>query len=278
MKKDAVKLFQKHPVRSVWDEESEKWWFSVLDVVAILTEQTDYTKTRNYWKWLKGKLTDEGSQLVSNTNQLKMVAADGKKYNTDVMDTEQILRLVQSIPSKKAEPFRVWLASVGSAFIDEAADPELAINRAVANYRRLGYSESWINQRLKTIEARKALTDEWDKSGVKQGKDYAELTDLMYKTWAGMNTREYKQFKGLKKESLRDNMTNTELVLNMLAEVAATDISVEARPASKSESATIAKSGAEVAGNARKDLEARTGTKVISTKNARKLGQREIEG
>ena len=278
MKKDAVKLFQKHPVRSAWDEEREKWWFSVLDVVAILTEQADYTKTRNYWKWLKGKLTDEGSQLVSNTNQLKMVAADGKKYNTDVMDTEQILRLVQSIPSKKAEPFRVWLASVGSAFIDEAADPELAINRAVANYRRLGYSESWINQRLKTIEARKALTDEWDKSGVKQGKDYAELTDLMYKTWAGMNTREYKQFKGLKKESLRDNMTNTELVLNMLAEVAATDISVEARPASKSESATIAKSGAEVAGNARKDLEARTGTKVISTKNARKLGQREIEG
>lgn len=278
MKKDAVKLFQKHPVRSAWDEEREKWWFSVLDVVAILTEQADYTKTRNYWKWLKGKLTDEGSQLVSNTNQLKMVAADGKKYNTDVMDTEQILRLVQSIPSKKAEPFRVWLASVGSAFIDEAADPELAINRAVANYRRLGYSESWINQRLKTIEARKALTDEWDKSGVKQGKDYAELTDLMYKTWAGMNTREYKQFKGLKKESLRDNMTNTELVLNMLAEVAATDISVETQPSSKSQSATIAKSGAEVAGNARKDLEARTGTKVISTKNARKLGQREIEG
>ena len=278
MKKDAVKLFQKHPVRSAWDEEREKWWFSVLDVVAILTEQADYTKTRNYWKWLKGKLTDEGSQLVSNTNQLKMVAADGKKYNTDVMDTEQILRLVQSIPSKKAEPFKLWLAGVGSAFIDEAADPELAISRAVANYRRLGYSESWINQRLKTIEARKALTDEWDKSGVKQGKDYAELTDLMYKTWVGMSTREYKQFKGLKKESLRDNMTNTELVLNMLAEVAATDISVETQPSSKSQSATIAKSGAEVAGNARKDLEARTGTKVISTKNARKLGQREIEG
>jgi hypothetical protein len=278
MKKDAVKLFQKHPVRSAWDEEREKWWFSVLDVVAILTEQADYTKTRNYWKWLKGKLTDEGSQLVSNTNQLKMVAADGKKYNTDVMDTEQILRLVQSIPSKKAEPFKVWLAGVGSAFIDEAADPELAINRAVANYRRLGYSENWINQRLKTIEARKALTDEWDKSGVKQGKDYAELTDLMYKTWVGMSTREYKQFKGLKKENLRDNMTNTELVLNMLAEVAATDISVETQPSSKSQSATIAKSGAEVAGNARKDLEARTGTKVISPQNARKLGQRELEG
>ena len=278
MKKDAVKLFQKHPVRSVWDEESEKWWFSVLDVVAILTEQADYTKTRNYWKWLKGKLTDEGSQLVSNTNQLKLIAPDGKNRLTDVMDTEQILRLVQSIPSKKAEPFKLWLAGVGNAFIDEAADPELAINRAVANYRRLGYSESWINQRLKTIEARKALTDEWDKSGVKQGKDYAELTDLMYKTWAGMNTREYKQFKGLKKESLRDNMTNTELVLNMLAEVAATDIAVEARPASKSESATIAKSGAEVAGNARKDLETRIGTKVISPQNARKLGQRELEG
>ena len=278
MKKDAVKLFQKHPVRSVWDEEGEKWWFSIVDIVTILTDATDSLTGRKYWNKLKQRLLAEGNETVTNCHQLKLTASDGKQRLTDVGDTEQILRLVQSIPSKKAEPFKVWLASVGSAFIDEAADPELAINRAVANYRRLGYSESWINQRLKTIEARKALTDEWDKSGVKQGKDYAELTDLMYKTWAGMNTREYKQFKGLRKESLRDNMTNTELVLNMLAEVAATDISVEARPASKSESATIAKSGAEVAGNARKDLEARTGTKVISPQNARKLGQRDIEG
>ncbi len=215
----TMKLFEGQKVRTQWDEKMETWWFSVVDIVAILTD-SDYQTARKYWKVLKGRLAEEGaSQLVTNCYQLKLAASDGKKYLTDVMNTEQILRLVQSIPSKKAEPFKVWLAKVGNEFIDEAADPELAINRAVNNYRRLGYSENWINQRIKTIEVRKALPDEWDKSGVKRGKEYFTLTDLMYKTWAGMTTREYKKFKGLKKENLRDNMTNAELVLNMLAEV-----------------------------------------------------------
>lgn len=271
--KDKLQLFEKYPVRYVWDDENEKYWFSVVDIVRILTDQPNQKGARNYWKVLKKRLKDEGNESVTNSNQLKLKSSDGKKYLTDVADTEQILRLIQSIPSKKAEPFKVWLAKVGNEFIDEVADPELAINRAVNNYRRLGYSESWINQRLKTIEARKALTDEWDKSGVKQGKDYAVLTDLMYKTWAGMDAREYKQHKGLKKENLRDNMTNTELVLNMLAEVAATDISIELQPISKEDSARIAKSGAEVAKNARIDLEKRTGTKVVSPKNAKSLRQ-----
>ncbi len=276
--KDKLQLFENHPVRYVWDEEHEKYWFSVVDIVRILTDQPDQKGARNYWKVLKKRLKDEGNESVTNSNQLKLKSSDGKKYLTDVADTEQILRLVQSIPSKKAEPFKMWLAKVGNEFIDEAADPELAIDRAVNNYRRLGYSENWINQRLKTIEARKALTDEWDKSGVKQGKEYAVLTDLMYKTWAGMSTREYKRHKGLKKENLRDNMTNTELVLNMLAEVAATDISTELQPMSKEDSARIALSGAEVAKNARIDLEERSGTKVISPKNAKNIRQIELDG
>jgi hypothetical protein len=275
--KNKVQLFQQRQVRSVWDEEDEKWWFSVLDVVAILTDQVDYTKTRNYWKWLKGKLIEEGSQLVSNTNQLKLAAADGKKSLTDVMDTEQILRLIQSIPSKKAEPFKIWLAKVGNEFIDEAADPELAMNRAVRNYRRLGYSESWINHRLKTIEARKALTDEWDKSGVKEGAGYAQLTDLMYKTWAGMNARDYKKFKGLKKEGLRDNMTNAELVLNMLAEVAATEISLDEQPDTPIKSAHIAKSGATVAKNARADIERNLNRSLVTPQNAKNLSERNLK-
>lgn len=273
--KNKLQLFDNHPVRYVWDEENEKYWFSVIDIVAILSESP---RPRKYWSDLKQKLTDEGSQLSANIGQLKLAAEDGKKRLTDVADTEQILRLVQSIPSKKAEPFKMWLAKVGNELIDEAVDPELAISRAVNNYRRLGYGENWINQRLKTIEARKALTDEWDKSGVKQGKDYAVLTDLMYKTWAGMSTREYKRHKGLKKENLRDNMTNTELVLNMLAEVAATDISTELQPENRDDSMRIAKSGAEVAKNARIDLEERTGTKVISPKNAKSLRQIELDG
>jgi hypothetical protein len=242
--KNKIKLFEGYRVRTTWDEEAEKWWFSIVDIISVLTEQEDYAKTRNYWKWLKKKLSDEGSELVSNTHQLKMEAADGKKYMTDVADTERILRLIQSIPSKKAEPFKLWLAQVGSERIDEAVDPELSIDRAIQSYRRLGYSESWINQRIKSIEIRKALTDEWDKSGVEQGKEYAELTDLMSRTWSGMTTREYKQFKRLKKENLRDNMTNTELVLNMLAEVAATDISIVRQPSSFTESAVAAEEGA----------------------------------
>ena len=211
MNKSKIKLFEEQQVRTEWDEQNEKWWLSVVDICAVLTD-SDYQKARNYWKWLKSKLYAEGSELVSNTNQLKMQSSDGKFYNTDVMDTEQVLRLVQSIPSKKAEPFKLWLAKIGSERIDETIDPELSVDRAILSYRRLGYSDNWINQRIKSIEIRKGLTDEWDKSGVQAGTEYASLTDLMTRTWSGMSTREYKQFKDLKKENLRDNMTNTELV------------------------------------------------------------------
>ena len=189
---NEIKLFEQRQVRTAWDEDSEKWWFSILDIIAILTDQADYKKVRNYWKWLKNKLKEEGSEVVSITNQLKLKAPDGKMRFTDVADTEQILRLIQSIPSKKAEPFKMWLAKVGRERIDEVADPELSIERAIQNYRLLGYSENWINQRIKSIEVRKALTDEWDKASVKQGKEYAFLTDLMSKTWSGMTTKEYK--------------------------------------------------------------------------------------
>jgi len=271
-------LFEEKEVRKIWDEVNEKWWLSILDIIGVLTEQPDYSKVRNYWKWLKNKLRSEGSELVSNTNQLKMLAHDGKMRLTDVADTEQILRLIQSIPSKKAEPFKLWLAKIGNERIDEMIDPELSIDRAIQNYRRLGYSENWINQCVKSIEVRKALTDEWDKSGVKQGKEYAILTDLMSKTWSGMDTKEYKEYKGLKKENLRDNMTNTELVLNMLAEVAATEISEERRPIGLSESAQVAKEGAMTAKVARKQLEKSTGKPAISKLNAHRLGQQLLEG
>jgi hypothetical protein len=276
--KNKIKLFQEKHVRAIWDEEAEKWWFSVIDIIGILTEQPDYGKVKNYWKWLKNKLKNEGSQLVSNTNQLKMEAADGKKYLTDVADTEQVLRLIQSIPSKKAEPFKLWLAKVGNERIDETVDPEQSIDRAIQNYRRLGYSENWINQRIKSIEIRKALTDEWDKSGVKQGEEYAVLTDLMSRTWSGMTTREYKKYKGLKKENLRDNMTNTELGLNMLAEVAATDISIARQPGGFGESATVAQEGAKAAKVARKQIEKSTGKSAVSKLNAKNLGQQLLNG
>ena len=203
--KNKTQMFEKQPVRAAWDEENEKWWFSVIDIIAVLTNQPDYQKAKNYWKWLKNKLKEEGSEVVSNTNQLKLIAPDGKMRLTDVADTEQVLRIIQSIPSKKAEPFKMWLAKVGSERIDETVDPEQSIDRAIQNYRRLGYSENWINQRIKSIEVRKALTDEWDKSGVKKGGEYAELTDLMSKTWSGMNTREYKNFKGLSAGTGRDD-------------------------------------------------------------------------
>jgi len=269
---DKISLFDKKQVRYVWDEEAEKWWFSILDIIGILTDQPDYDKVRNYWKWLKNKLKNEGSQLVSNTNQLKLLASDGKKYKTDVADTEQILRLIQSIPSKKAEPFKLWLAEVGNDRINETVDPEQSIDRAIHNYRRLGYSENWINQRIKTIEVRKILTDEWDKSGVEKNTEYAILTDLMSKTWSGMNTREYKKFKGLKKENLRDNMTNTELVLNMLAEVATTDISIARQPNGFDESAAVAREGAKAAKVARNQIEKSTGKSAVSKLNAKNLG------
>jgi hypothetical protein len=266
-----LQLFEQRQVRSVWDEENEKWWFSVLDVVAVLTESTN---PQVYWRVLKKRLTDEGNETVTSCNGLKMRAPDGKMRLTDVMDTEQILRLIQSIPSKKAEPFKLWLARVGSERIDESIDPELSIDRAIQNYRRLGYSENWINQRIKAIEVRrKALTDEWDKSGVQRGQEYAVLTDLMTKTWSGMTTREYKNHKDLKKENLRDNMTNLELVINMLAEASATELSTNLQPQTPNDSADIAVKGATVAKNARQDIE-RQGGKVISSKNAKSLGMR----
>jgi len=243
----------------------------VVDIIAVLTEQSDYTKSRKYWSVLKVRLKKEGSELATNCSQLKLVAADGKRYQTDVADTAQILRLIQSIPSKKAEPFKMWLAQVGNERLDEAVDPELSINRAVQNYRRLGRSENWINQRMKSIEIRKALTDEWDKSGVQQGEEYAALTDLMSKTWSGLSTREYRRLKGLKKENLRDNMTNTELVLNMLAEVAATDISIVRQPVGFKESAAAAKEGAKAAKVAREQIEKSTGKSAISRLNAKNL-------
>jgi len=294
-KDTAIKLFEEKKVRTLWDEEQEKWWFSVLDIIAILTDQPDYKKVRNYWKWLKNKLKEEGSnlfsnqqsdevvsntnhltvknELVSNTNQLKMLAPDGKMRLTDVADTEQILRLVQSIPSKKAEPFKMWLAKAGRERIDETIDPEISIDRAILNYRRLGYSENWINQRIKSIEVRKALTDEWDKAGVKQGEEYAFLTDLMTKTWSGMTTKQYKQHKNLKKENLRDNMTNLELIINMLAEATTTELSTKNSPQNLQESAVIAHRGANVAKNARLEIEEQGGA-VVSSQNAKQLGNR----
>lgn len=270
-----VKLFESRQVRAEWDAESEKWWFSVVDVVAVLTESADASA---YWRKLKQRLKAEGNETVTNCHGLKMRAADGKARLTDVADTEQILRLVQSIPSKRAEPFKLWLAQVGSERLDETVDPELSIDRAIQNYRRLGYSENWINQRIKSIEVRKALTDEWDKSGVRRGQEYAALTDLMSKVWAGMTTREYKQHNGLKKENLRDNMTNTELVLNMLAEVAATDISLVRSPQNFDESAQVAAEGAKTAKAARLQLEKSTGKPVVSPLSAKKLGTRRLVG
>jgi hypothetical protein len=275
--KNKIKLFEERQVRAVWDEEAEKHWFSIVDICAVLTD-SDYQTSRKYWNKLKQRLNAEGSELVTNCHQLKMLAYDGKMRDTDVADTEQVLRLIQSIPSKKAEPFKLWLAKVGGERIDETVDPEQSIDRAIQNYRRLGYSENWINQRIKSIEVRKALTDEWDNSGVMQGKEYATLTDLMSRTWSGMSIREYKKHKGLMKENLRDNMTNTELVLNMLAEVAATDISIVRQPSGFAESAAVAKEGAETAKIAREQLEQKTGKPAVSRLNAKDLGQRGLPG
>jgi hypothetical protein len=270
MDNNKVQLFENKKVRSVWDEDQEKWWFSVVDVVGVLADSTD---PRTYWKVLKHRLIEEGNQLVTNCNQLKLIGTDGKMRLTDVADTEQILRLIQSIPSKKAEPFKMWLAKVGRERIDETIDPEQSIDRAIQNYRKLGYSENWINQRIKSIEVRKALTDEWDKSGVQQGKEYAFLTDLMTKTWSGMTTKQYKKHKNLKKENLRDNMTNLELVINMLAEATTTELSAKSNPKNLRESTVVAHKGANVAKNARLEIE-HQGGKVISHQNAKQLGQR----
>ena len=269
MSENKIKLFESQTIRSEWDEDAEKWWFSVLDVIAVLTEQPDHKKVRNYWKWLKNKLIAEGSQLVSATNQLKMKSADGKYYKTDVVDTEQILRLIQSIPSKKAEPFKLWLAQVGSERLDQLQDPELSIEQAMLDYKRLGYSDNWINQRLKSIEIRKELSDEWKKHGLQEGAEFAFLTDVIYKAWAGKSAKEYKQYKGLKKENLRDNMTNKELVMNMLAELSTKEISEAVNPQSLPEHEDVAKRGGGVAKEARMKLEAETGKPVVSQQNAK---------
>jgi len=265
---EAIKLFDAKKVRVVWDDQTEKYYFSIIDIIQVLTESADYQTARKYWSVLKTRLRKEGSELATNCSQLKLEAADGKRYLTDVAETEQVLRLVQSVPSKKAEPFKIWLAQVGQERLNQLQDPELSIEQAIKDYRRLGYSESWINQRIKTIEIRKGLTDEWKRSGVESEQDYASLTDIMYRAWSGMNTREYKKYKGLRKESLRDNMTNVELMLNGLAEAAATEISKERNPQGYNESASIAHEGGEVADVARQNLEHRLGRSVISDKRA----------
>ena len=265
--KSGIKIFEERKVRTVWNEETEEWYFSIIDVVAVLT---DSPNPNNYWKVLKNRLKKEGSELVTNCNQLKMPSADGKKYLTDVASTQQLFRLIQSIPSPKAEPFKLWIAQVAKERLDQMQDPELSIEQAMMDYKRLGYSDNWINQRLKSIEIRNELTDEWKSRGLEEGVQFATLTDIIYKTWADKTAKEYKQFKGLKKENLRDNMTNTELVLNMLAELSTKRISETTNPDSMDEHAIVAKQGGEIARNARLELEAKTGEKVISPLNAKK--------
>ncbi len=267
-KENAIKLFEQKKIRTHWNEEQEKWYFSIIDVIEILTESP---RPRKYWNALKTKLKDEGSELSHNLGQLKMVATDGKMRMTDVADTEQLLRLIQSVPSPKAEPFKVWLAKVGYERIEETEDPEKAFDRAMETYLKKGYSVNWINQRLKSIEVRKELTDEWDKRGVKKGSEYAILTDEITKAWSGLSTKEYKKLKDLKKENLRDNMTNLELVLNMLAEATTTEISKEKKPETFSENQEIARQGGTIAGNTRKEIEEKTGKNVVSKLNAKKI-------
>ena len=271
MANDKVQLFEDRPIRTAWVEDEEEWYFSVVDVVGTLTEQIDYEKARKYWNKLKQRLKEEGSQLVTNCHQLKMTAQDGKKRMTDVANTEQLLRIIQSIPSKKAEPFKMWLAQVGRERIEEVIDPELTIERALETYAKKGYSREWINQRLQAIQVRKELTDEWEKRGVRKGVEYAILTDEITKAWSGMTTRQYKNHKGLKKENLRDNMSTLELVLNMLAEATTTEISKQKQPESFEENRMVAIEGGEAAGEARLAVEKRTGKPVITNKNAAQL-------
>lgn len=263
-----IRLFESQQIRTEWDADAEKWWFSIVDVVATLTDSADATA---YWRKLKQRLKAEGNETVTNCHALKMPAADGKLRLTDVADTEQLLRIIQSVPSKKAEPFKRWLAQVGSERLDQLADPELSIEQAMQDYKRLGYSDNWINQRLKSIEIRKELTDEWKKHGLQEGAEFAFLTDVIYKTWAGKTAKEYKQHKGLKKENLRDNMTNKELVMNMLAELSTKEISEAVNPQSLSEHEDVAKRGGGVAKEARLKLEAETGKKVVTSQNAKQL-------
>jgi hypothetical protein len=267
-KKNDIKLFEERKVRSIWDEEHEKWYLSIVDVIAVLTESID---PNAYWRKLKQRLKEEGNETVTNCHGLKMMAPDGKMRFTDVADTEQLFRLIQSIPSPKAEPFKLWLAQVAAERLDEMQDPELSIDRAMEQYLKLGYSEKWINQRIKSIEIRKELTDEWKKRGLKEGLQFATLTDIITKAWSDKTTKEYKILKGLKKENLRDNMTNTELILSMLAEASTKDISEATKPDSFEASKKVAKQGGHVAKVARKELESKTGKKVVSPLNAKNL-------
>lgn len=271
---DKIQLFENKRIRTAWDEEKEEWYFSVVDVVAVLTDQPDARHASTYWAVLKKRLNNEGAdQLLTNCKQLKMTASDGRKRLTDVADTEQLLRIIQSIPSPKAEPFKLWLAQVGRKRIEETIDPELTIDRALETYLKKGYSREWINQRLQAIQVRKELTDEWDARGVQKGVEYAILTDEISRAWSGMSTRQYKNLKGLKKENLRDNMTTLELVLNMLAEATTTEISKQKAPSTFSENMAVAREGGEAAGIARKAVEERTGVPVITPKNAAQLNQ-----
>lgn len=269
--KNSIKLFGNDKIRAVWDDEQEKWYFSVVDVVAVLPESKDFQTARKYWNKLKQRLKEEGFEPVTNCHQLKMPAADGKMRLTDVADTEQLLRIIQSVPSPKAEPFKMWLAKVGAERLDQMQDPELSIQQAMIDYKRLGYSDNWINQRLKSIEIRKDLTDQWKLHNVEEGVQYATLTDIIYQSWAGRTSKEYKQLKGLKKENLRDNMTNEELVLNMLAELSATSITKAKNPQTLDENKTCAKEGGDVARVAREQLESKTGRSVVSPLSAKRF-------
>ncbi len=267
-KQNAIQLFEEKKVRTVWDDETEEWYFSVVDTIEVLTGSPN---PRKYWSVLKTRLKKEGSQLTTNCSQLKMPAADGKNYKTDVMETRQLFRLIQSIPSPKAEPFKVWMAQIAKERLDQLQDPELSIEQAMADYKRLGYSDNWINQRLKSIEIRKDLTDEWKRHGLQEGVQFATLTDIIYKTWADKTAKEYKKFKGLKKENLRDNMTNKELVLNMLAELSTKEISETNNPETFEEHVKIARQGGSIARNARLELEQKTGQKVVTPLNAKSV-------
>lgn len=271
-KQNAIKLFESKQIRSLWDAEEEKWYFSIIDVIEVLTETE---RPRKYWSDLKAKLTKEGSELSEKIGQLKMTAEDGKMRITDVADTEQLFRLIQSIPSPKAEPFKLWLAKVASERIDEIEDPEIGFDRLMETYLKKGYSKEWVNQRLKSIEIRKELTEEWDNRGVKKGQEYAILTDEITNAWAGLTTKQYKDLKDLKKENLRDHMTNLELVLNMLAEATTTEISKKKLPKTFNENRKIAKQGGTIAGNTRREIEAKTGDKIVTAKNAKSLESKE---
>ena len=268
---ESLQLFEDQPIRTAWDAEAEEWYFSIVDVVGVLTDQPDTRHAAKYWSVLKVRLKAEGSELPTNCSQLKLKATDGKRRSTDVADTEQLLRIIQSIPSKKAEPFKLWLAQVGRERIEETLDPELIVDRLVSTYERAGYTQEWINQRLQAISARKELTDEWKSRDIQQGKEYAILTDELTHAWSGMTTRQYKDLKGLKKQSLRDNMSTTELTLNQLAEVATRELSQQEQPVGFNANKRVAQAGGSVAGNARKDLEQRLGRPVITSQSAVQL-------